>query len=45
MGVDPRDQLVISRSPRRGVRNSFLEMTVKMTSLFNRYGEGERSYM
>ena len=45
MGLTPETRQVTSRSPRRGVKNSPLELVLKMTSLFNRCGEGERVYI
>lgn len=45
MGLTPETGQVTSRSPRRGVKNSPPELVLKMTSLFNRCGEGEGGYI
>ena len=45
MGLTPEAGQLTSRAPGRGVKNPPLELVLKLTSLFNRCGEGERVYI
>lgn len=43
MRLTPETCRVTLRSPRKGSDNSFPELAVEMTSLFNRWIEGEKT--